>query len=201
VTSSTKYAKQKRSFLNLISLSLILQMLIGCGSPTAEELEAIDYTPLPGSDWEISTPAEQGLDPMLVAELYHNAEQLETLYGLLVLKNGHLVAEKYFHGKSVDQVSSRASVTKSITSALVGVALEQGCLSSVDSEDDRILPRTGRPDPGPEKDADHHPADATDARRISVGRVLSRAIQSHVQRLPVTQPDRRAPGARSGDRI
>jgi hypothetical protein len=30
---------------------------------------------------------------MLVAELYHNAGQLETLYGLLVIKNGHLVAD------------------------------------------------------------------------------------------------------------
>ena len=119
----------------ILALSILVSSaLTGCGGPSAAELETVDYAPLPGSDWPVSTPAEQGLDPMLVAELYHNAEQLETLYGLLVLKNGHLVAEKYFHGKSVDQLSSRASVTKSITSALVGIALEQGCLSSVDQK-------------------------------------------------------------------
>jgi CubicO group peptidase (beta-lactamase class C family) len=134
VTNREEYTKQRRSFLPFINLSLILLMLIGCGGPSAEELEAVDYTPLVRDDWTVSTPEDQGLDPMLVAELYHNAEQLETLYGLLVIKNGYLVAEKYFHGKSVDQLSSRASVTKSITSALVGIALEQGCLSSVDQK-------------------------------------------------------------------
>jgi CubicO group peptidase (beta-lactamase class C family) len=123
----------KRTLILILSIFL-LSSLAGCGGPSAEELAAVDYTPLAGDDWPVSTPEEQGLDPLLVAELYHNAEQLESLYGLLVIKNGHLVAEKYFHGASVDQLSSRASVTKSITSALVGIALEQGCLSSVDQK-------------------------------------------------------------------
>ncbi|MGD8793579.1 MAG: serine hydrolase [Anaerolineae bacterium] len=123
----------KRTLILILSVFLS-SCLIGCGGPSAEELAGVDYTPLPGDDWPVSTPEEQGLDPMLVAELYHNAEQLESLYGLLVIKNGHLVAEKYFHGASVDQLSSRASVTKSVTSALVGIALEQGCLSSVDQK-------------------------------------------------------------------
>ena len=69
-------------------------MLVGCG-PSIEELEAVDYTPLPGDDWQVSTPAEQELDPMLLAELYHNAAELETLYGLLVIKDGYLIAEGY----------------------------------------------------------------------------------------------------------
>jgi len=108
---------------------LVSATVAGCGGPSAEELAAVDYTPLVLDDWEVSTPEEQELDPALVAGLYYNAEQLETLYGLLVIKNGYLVAEKYFHGQSGDQLSSRASVTKSITLALVGIALEQGCLA------------------------------------------------------------------------
>jgi CubicO group peptidase (beta-lactamase class C family) len=124
----------KRSLLLFTGAILILSSLAGCGGPSTEELAAVDYTPLVRDDWAVSTPAEQGLDPNLVAELYYNAAQLESLYGLLVIKDGYLVAEKYFHGKSVDQLSSRASVTKSITSALVGIALEQGCLSSVDQK-------------------------------------------------------------------
>ncbi len=102
--------------------------------PRPEELEAVEYTPLPGDDWKVSTPAEQGLDPMLVAELYLDAAGLSTLYGLLVIKNGYLIAEAYFNEGSVEQLSARASATKSYTSALVGVALDQGCLSSVDQK-------------------------------------------------------------------
>ncbi len=66
-------------------------------SPRKEELEAVEYTPLPSDDWKVSTPAEQGLDPLLVAELYLDASGLTTLYGLLVIKNGHLIAEGYFN--------------------------------------------------------------------------------------------------------
>jgi len=102
--------------------------------PQTEDLEAVVYTPLPGDDWKMSTPAEQGLDPMLVAELYLDAAEMETLYGLLVVKNGHLIAEGYFNEATVEQKARLQSVTKSYTSALVGIALDQGCLSSVDQK-------------------------------------------------------------------
>ena len=122
---------RQRSFQLFASAIIILSMLVGCG-PSAADLEAVDYTLLPGDDWEVSTPEEQGLDPKLVAELYLNAAELETIKGLLVVKNDKLIAEAYFNGGSVDEMFDRASATKSFTSALVGIALDQGCLSSVD---------------------------------------------------------------------
>ena len=121
-----------RSVIPILSI-LMSSGLAGCG-PSIEKLEAVDYTPLPRDDWEVSTPAEQGLDPMLVAKLYYNAAELETLYALLVVKNGHLIAEGYFNKGAVDRKNQQQSVTKSFTSALVGIALDQGCLSSVDQK-------------------------------------------------------------------
>ena len=69
---------RQHSFLLFTSLILMLSMPVGCG-PSTEDLEAVDYTPLPGDDWKVSTPEEQGLDPMLVAEMYYNAAELERL--------------------------------------------------------------------------------------------------------------------------
>ena len=66
--------------------------------PTTEELKSVEYTPLTRNDWKTSTPEEQGLDAMQVAELYNDAVHMETLYGLLVIKNGYLIAEGYFNG-------------------------------------------------------------------------------------------------------
>jgi len=100
----------------------------------AEDVAAVDYTPLPGGDWPVSTPAAQGLDPMLVGELYLDAAAMDTLYSVLIVKNGHLIAEGYFNEGSVDQKALLQSVTKSYTSALVGMALDRGCLSSVDQK-------------------------------------------------------------------
>jgi len=100
----------------------------------SQDLELVEYTPLPGDDWKVSTPAEQGLDPMLVAELYLDAAEFSNLYGLLVIKNGHLIAEGYFNKGAVERKNVLQSVTKSYTSALVGIALDQGCLKSVDQK-------------------------------------------------------------------
>jgi CubicO group peptidase (beta-lactamase class C family) len=117
----------------LANVILLASTLIGCG-PSAEDLATVDYTPLPAGDWPVSTPEEQGLDPMLVAQLYHDAAEMETLYGLLVVKNGYLIAERYFNEGTAEQKALLQSASKSYLSALVGIALDQGCLSSVDQK-------------------------------------------------------------------
>ena len=76
---------------------------------------------------------------MLIARLYDNAAGVETIRSLLVVKDGQLIAEKYFHDGSVEQKARLQSVTKSITSALVGIALAEGCLSSVGPKDARVF--------------------------------------------------------------
>ncbi|HET6444164.1 MAG TPA: serine hydrolase [candidate division Zixibacteria bacterium] len=128
-----RFLENLRTITLITSAILILSMLAGCG-PGIEDLAAAEYTPLPGDDWEVSTPAEQGLDPMLVAELYYDTAKLETIYGLLLIKNGRLIAEKYFHEGAVEQKALMQSVSKSYISALVGIALDQGCLSSLDQK-------------------------------------------------------------------
>jgi CubicO group peptidase (beta-lactamase class C family) len=109
----------------------VMAVLMGCG-PSAEELQSVRITPHSGGEWEVSTPEDQGLDPALVARLFFEAQEMETLFGLLVVKNGQLIAEGYFNEGSIDQVSGRASATKSFTGALVGIALKQGRLESLD---------------------------------------------------------------------
>jgi CubicO group peptidase (beta-lactamase class C family) len=117
----------------LAAMLLLLASLAGC-VPSIEDLEAVSYEPIAGADWEVSTPEAQGLDPMLVAHLYYEAAQMETLYSLLVIKNGYLIAEGYYNGKSIEQKFRLQSATKSFTSALVGIAIDQGLPTSVDQK-------------------------------------------------------------------
>ena len=128
-----RLSRRQYPVLLITVVLLVISALAGCG-PSTEDLLAVDYTPLPGDDWETSTPEAQGLDPLLLAQVYYNAAELETLYSLLVVKNGYLIAEDYFNEGSVDQKDRLQSVTKSYTSALVGIALEQGYLSSIDQK-------------------------------------------------------------------
>jgi CubicO group peptidase (beta-lactamase class C family) len=60
------------------------------------------------------------------------AEQLPRLHSLLVSHRGALVVERYFNGARAGRAANVKSVSKSIISALVGIAIERGHLRGVD---------------------------------------------------------------------
>jgi CubicO group peptidase (beta-lactamase class C family) len=64
--------------------------------------------------------------------MYAEAAELETIYGLLVIRNGYLIAEDYWNGSGFLDQCTLASVTKSYTGALTGIALDQGYIQSID---------------------------------------------------------------------
>ena len=75
-----KTSNQIQIYLVKIIFSvLILSMLVACGY-SKEDLNSIDYTPLVRDDWPVSTPEEQGLDSSLVAHMYLDAAELETIF-------------------------------------------------------------------------------------------------------------------------
>ena len=53
---------------------------------------------------------------------------------LLIVRNGYPVTEEYFHGWGPDDLHTLQSDTKSVTSLLVGAALLQGKISSVNEK-------------------------------------------------------------------
>jgi CubicO group peptidase (beta-lactamase class C family) len=92
-----------------------------------------DYWPTSG--WKISTPEMQGMDSekLSVADEFIQ-ERLPDAFSLLVVRNGYLVFEKYYSWGSPDKYAVVHSVTKSVTSALIGIALNKGYLNSVDQK-------------------------------------------------------------------
>ncbi|UCE24460.1 MAG: serine hydrolase [Candidatus Zixiibacteriota bacterium] len=97
-------------------------------------VKPVVHDPLVLDDWPVSTPAEQGLDTELVHNTYLEAAGIDHIYSLLIVKNGYLVAECYFNGASASFASTMASATKSWTSALTGLALREGHLTSLDQK-------------------------------------------------------------------
>ena len=118
---------------------LLLAFVVSC-RPSVDALESIECRPLVLADWPVSTPGAEGLDSLKLARLYANAARVATVRSVLVVKHGRLVAEHYFHGSSVDEKARLQSVTKSITSALFGIALERGCIAGLDQPMMRYFP-------------------------------------------------------------
>lgn len=60
------------------------------------------------------------------------AERMPRLYSLLVSVEDELVLERYFNGRDADDIANVKSVSKSLISALVGVAIDRGFIDGVD---------------------------------------------------------------------
>lgn len=106
--------------------------LVACLSSVCGEAAEPDYVPRSEGEWEISSVEAEGLPTSAVDALYRKAESLATLYSLLIVKNGKLVAERYFNGQNMTSVNPIASVGKSFISALTGIAVKEGVLASLD---------------------------------------------------------------------
>ena len=94
--------------------------------------------------WPVSTPEEQGLDAKLMTELVgeiRKGDLLPRLHALLVVRHGRLVLEEYFNGWRADRLHTLQSVSKSFTSALVGIAIARGEFKGVGEKVLDFFPR------------------------------------------------------------
>jgi len=62
------------------------------------------------------------------------SKQIAELNGLVVVRHGYVVLEEYANGSFAGQVHEMQSVTKSVTSLLMGIAIDQGKISGVDAK-------------------------------------------------------------------
>lgn len=60
--------------------------------------------------------------------------EYNNINGIVIIRNGHLAYEKYFNGKGPGDCHHVASVTKSVLSALIGIAIDKGYIKSVEEK-------------------------------------------------------------------
>jgi CubicO group peptidase (beta-lactamase class C family) len=140
------------------TLARIVLWLLLCAILSAALLAAcgpVPTSPTPlqtGDGWQTASPAEAGLDARkldgAVARIRDGTYQ--NVHSLLVVKGGKLVFEEYFRGYTWDYSGDQfrgelvdfdrdmrhnlASVTKSFTSALIGIAIDQGFVGGVEGK-------------------------------------------------------------------
>lgn len=87
----------------------------------------------PTRAWSQAELAALGLDPVALARLDTAARSATPhVQSLLIARHGVLAFEAYYHGVQIGSYQSVSSITKSVVSALIGVALQRGLLSSLD---------------------------------------------------------------------
>jgi CubicO group peptidase (beta-lactamase class C family) len=142
--------------LVLVIVSTSPSKAVDCGSPT--DLR---------DGWTVAAPANEGLDPALICGIGPRLEALKeaNTHGVVIIRHGRLIYERYFTGRDwrlttpLGDVSFDAgtkhdirSISKSVTSLLVGIALDRGLLTDLDAQvfsffpeyDDLRTPEKGR---------------------------------------------------------
>jgi CubicO group peptidase (beta-lactamase class C family) len=72
-----------------------------------------------------------GLDSALLSEAVRQGRELPRLRTLLVARHGELALEQHFRGPSLTTPANVKSVSKSVLSAVVGIAIDEGHLDDV----------------------------------------------------------------------
>lgn len=98
-----------------------------------------------------SRPAEtRGLDRAILADTVAQALRLPRIRSLLVMRDGQVLAEQRFNGgPPLDRPVNIKSASKSVLSALVGIAIAKGVLNGVDQRVLSVLGNDAPPNPDP----------------------------------------------------
>ena len=88
----------------------------------------------------VSESQSPTLEPTLHSRAMERATRLPRLRSLLVSIDGKVVEERYFHGAKPSYWANLKSVSKSVLSMLVGIAIDQGYLKSVTDKIGKFFP-------------------------------------------------------------
>jgi CubicO group peptidase (beta-lactamase class C family) len=92
-----------------------------------------DYWPT--QEWQNADPTSVGmnLDKFLLLDQMIKS-QYTNLNGIVVVRKGYIVFERYYNGYGPLDAHNVFSVTKSVTSALIGIAIDAGYIKTVDQK-------------------------------------------------------------------
>ena len=140
--------------INKILFNLFFILIIGCGgggesntpelipSAPTPETPAPSVNTWPSSSWEVVEPSEANMDQSkLNVALNYAFQEGRNTQSVVIIRHGVIVAERYKDGKNKDTLATSWSGAKSFTSALIGLAIDQGYIGSVDDKACNYLER------------------------------------------------------------
>jgi len=106
---------------------------------SSPSIASFDYFPTDG--WRMSTPEEQGMHSENLLNMMESIKESQlAIQNVTVLRNGYIVLDAYIHPYEDGEKHQMYSVTKSVSSALVGIAIDKGFIKSVDQKVIQFFP-------------------------------------------------------------
>ena len=119
-------------FLILIAISVI-----ACKNNIDENVETELYFPPLDGNWQTTNASDLNWNTDNLQDLYNYLDEKDSK-GFIILKDGKIVIEKYFNGHSATAKWKWYSAGKTLTSATVGIAEQEGFLNLSDKTSDYL---------------------------------------------------------------
>lgn len=87
-----------------------------------------------------------------VDDIFTEADEIESVRSLLIQQNGELIEERYFNGRSPNRPFNIKSASKSIIGLLVGIAVEEEFIPSIDEPISTYFPEYFEQNPDTKKE-------------------------------------------------
>lgn len=95
-------------------------------------LQGKNFEAYPGQEWSEVAAADVQLDQTKIDRLLDLSFQDSATQGVVLIKNGLLVGERYADGFSTDSYGTSWSMAKSFYAALIGISIDRGEIISLD---------------------------------------------------------------------
>lgn len=105
---------------------------VGMGAPVADPLGGWIPDYWPTEAWQVRAPEELDYDPAVLQMAVDFASESAT-QALLLIQDGYIISENYFRGFDAETRHESFSMAKSFTSALIGIAIDEGLLPGVEA--------------------------------------------------------------------
>ncbi len=132
---------QKKSTVSIISLiSFCLLLFCAAASLPVNPRAERKIETVPGL-WPVSTPEEQGMDSARLAAMLKQIQaDGRNIHSILIARHGTLVLDAYIHPFNRESPHNLYSCTKSVTSAVTGIAIDKGLVTGVDTPVHTLFP-------------------------------------------------------------
>lgn len=131
-----------RKICLLVLSAIVLSLFTACSGVKEGATYQYQAPAELGDGWKTASLADAGLDSEQLSAMMDHIQDgdFDNLHSLLIVKDGRLVFEEYFRGHNQSSIDDVASVTKSITSIAIGIAIEQGFIKGPDQYLSDLLP-------------------------------------------------------------
>lgn len=143
-TVEQRHALKPPRTTSRLTFPTVLLLLVAGGLLSCES-NPVEVAPVDGvvdlaRAWNVVEPDLVGLDAAALDRAASTLESEPRAMSLLVVRSGRLAYERYFRGNNADSLNDVRSVTKSVVSTLVGIALHEGFIDNLQLTLGELLP-------------------------------------------------------------